>query len=92
MQQSIAQTHLLIPTVSCSEDMPDAALPAYPLMADDSALDAMSLADQVKTLKIDRTDAAVWAVQASGQFGLEKKMRAATRNCLQALRARGLIN
>jgi hypothetical protein len=82
----------LVPTISCSEDTPDEALPAYPRMTDDAALNSMTLADQVTQLKIDRTAGVVWAVQASGQFGLEKKMRAATRNCLQTLRARGLIN
>ena len=92
MEQSLAQTHQLIPTVSCSEDMPSGALPAYPHLTDDAALDSMSLENQVQALKNDRTAQVVWAVQASGQFGQEKKMRAATRNCLQTLRARGLIN
>jgi len=67
-------------------------LPAYPQMTDEAALNAMTLEERIHALWNDRTAGVVWAVQASGQFGLEKKMRAATRNCLQTLRARGLIN
>jgi hypothetical protein len=67
-------------------------LGAYPLLTDDAALETMPLNEQVAALKNDRTMQVVWAVQTSGAFGLEKKMRAATRTCLQTLRARGLIN
>jgi hypothetical protein len=92
MTQSLAQTHQLVPTISCAEDAPDEVLPNYPHLTDDGALDAMPLDVQVQFLKSDRTAQVVWAVQAAGQLGLEKKKRAATKQCLSQLRARGLIN
>lgn len=82
------------PIVSCGEHAPFELLPAYPLAP--ASLDSVT-ADSSQSLYqlgiakqyIDRQSA--WAIQAAGVFQRDAIKRNATAQCLDALRARGVI-
>ena len=72
------------PTISCSQDVPDEVLPAYPGPApgDTAAL---------KEWQDYSSSQFVWGVQAAGAFRREKIKRAAPVSCLRSLSTQGLI-
>ncbi|ACR29237.1 Hypothetical protein bglu_1g21310 [Burkholderia glumae BGR1] len=83
IEQSLAPVHTLVPTVDCGEDNPDAELPDYPAAPSVETLDNLRAYSRTQQL---------WAVRAAGVVADEHTLRRTTRDCLNALRARGLIN
>lgn len=98
--QSLAPVHTLIPTVECGEDKPDAQLPDYPAAG-------FSVTNDLSTLPLKTRDELIaiaggaenyskaqqqWAVRAVGVVEDEHTLRRNTYQCLNGLRARGLIN
>ncbi|MBZ6397050.1 MULTISPECIES: hypothetical protein [Pantoea] len=77
------QTQSIAPTIQCKEAEPDEVLLPYPGIED--TRDPDLLLAHIRALNL-------WAIDTSGKFRAERVMRAGTRNCLNTLRTRGLIN
>ncbi|WP_321878494.1 hypothetical protein [Paraburkholderia bannensis] len=73
----------MVTTVDCGEDKPDAQLADYPDAPAVETLDSLRAYSRSQQL---------WAVRAVGVVEDEHTLRRATRECLDGLRARGLIN
>ncbi|WP_186146010.1 hypothetical protein [Burkholderia gladioli] len=80
---SLAPIHTLVPTVDCGEDAPDAQLPVYPSAPADETVDSLRAYSRTQQQ---------WAVRAVGVVEDEHTLRRTTRDCLDGLRARGIIN
>lgn len=95
--QSLAPVHTLISTVDCGEDKPDARLPDYPVGPAIRRADIATMpVEQLRTTAFWLYDYSqsqqIWGVRAAGVVEDGYTLRRATRNCLNGLRARGLIN
>lgn len=84
IQQEVAQTRVLVPTVNCGEDAPYEREPAYPV----PPVDEGSLS-QVTAYAEGWQD---WSIDADAVLAREQGKRRAIGTCLAQLRTQGLIN
>ncbi len=74
------------PIVSCGEHEPFEHLPAYPDAPSDDLLQTDPAA-----LRAYSSEQSLWGIQAAGVFERDAIRRNATSDCLDVLRARGII-
>lgn len=74
------------PIVSCAEHEPFEPLPAYPSAPSNDLLQTDPAA-----LRTYSSEQSLWGIQAAGVFERNAIKRNTTSDCLDALRARGII-